>query len=143
MAKIEFIARGVCVKNGKVLLCQNKGKAHAYLPGGHIEHRERAADALVREIREELGLDAIATRFLGCAESAFRQKNKWVAEINLVFEMKIPRLRSSVNPRAIEKHLCFFWHPLDALEESTLLPEALRECLPKWRETPGFTSSGF
>ena len=142
MKHIEFIVRGVCVKNGKILLCQNKGKAHAYLPGGHIEHRERAEEALLREIKEELGLDASITGFMGCVEATFRQKKKWVAEISILFEMKIPRLRAATNPSAKEGHLDFFWHPLSTLAESPLQPEPLRLLIPAWRKTPGFASAG-
>ena len=142
MKKTEFIVRGVCVKNGKILLCQNKNKAYSYLPGGHIEHRERAEDALLREIHEELGLAASTTRFLGCAEFCFRQNKKWIAEINLVFQVAIPRISSRKNPVATEDHLLFFWQPLETLADSNLQPEILRTLLPQWLEAPGFSSSG-
>ena len=142
MKKIEFIVRGVCVKHGKILLCQNKGKNYSYLPGGHIEHRERAVDALLREIREELGRAARAGNFLGCAEFCFRQKKRRVAEINLVFELLLPRLSVRKDPVAKENHLRFFWHPLDTLADSNLQPAVLRGLLPQWLKTPGFSSSG-
>ena len=64
LAGIETIARGVCVRGGKVLLCRAKGGATTYLPGGHIEFGETGRKALVREIKEELGLAAEAGRFL-------------------------------------------------------------------------------
>ncbi|MCL1888302.1 MAG: NUDIX domain-containing protein [Kiritimatiellaeota bacterium] len=142
MKNTEFIARGVCVKNGRVLICSNKGKTTAYLPGGHIERRERAGDALVREIREELGVPSSVGRFLGCAENCFRQKGRWVAEINLVFEVAIPKISARKDPAAAEGHLRFFWHPLDTLSTSGLLPEEFCALLPQWLETPGFVSSG-
>jgi len=142
MKKHEFIVRGACVKNGRLLLCQNKGKSHAYLPGGHIEHCERAGDALVRELREELGRPASVGRFLGCAENCFEQGKRAVAEINLVFEIEIPRLSTRKNPVAAESHLQFFWHPLESLETSGLQPAALRALIPQWRKHPGFSSSG-
>jgi len=142
MNKIELIARGVCVKSGKILLCKNKNKTYFYLPGGHIEHRERAEDALLREIREELGLEASILRFLGCAEFCYKQKIRRVAEVNLVFEIAIPRARTSRKPGAKEKHLTFFWQPLASLASSDLQPEVLRTLLPQWRQYPGFSSSG-
>ncbi|MDD4443198.1 MAG: NUDIX domain-containing protein, partial [Kiritimatiellae bacterium] len=52
---VEVIARGVCVVDGHILLCHGKRSALTYLPGGHIEFRETARQALEREIAEELG----------------------------------------------------------------------------------------
>ena len=51
---IETIARGVCVRDGRLLLCRAKGGSTTYLPGGHIEFGETGRQALVREIKEEL-----------------------------------------------------------------------------------------
>ncbi len=38
------------------------------LPGGRVEAGERAADTVVRELREETGLDVEVTGFLGFSE---------------------------------------------------------------------------
>ena len=40
-------------------------------PGGTIEFGERGADAVVREIREELGVDVIDPTYLGTVENIF------------------------------------------------------------------------
>ena len=142
MNKTELIVRGVCVKNGHILLCQNKNKTHSYLPGGHIEHRERAEDALARELKEELGVTARVERLLGCAEFCFLQNNRRVVEINLLFQVALPRVTPRENPVAKEKHLRFFWQPLTTLATSNLQPKVLRDLLPLWRQYPGFSSSG-
>ncbi|MBR3924306.1 MAG: NUDIX domain-containing protein, partial [Kiritimatiellae bacterium] len=65
LAGIESIARGVCVKDGKLLLCRAKGGKSTYLPGGHIEFGESGRIALVREVKEELGVDSSTGAFLG------------------------------------------------------------------------------
>src|SRR5437870_10907815 len=54
-AKIEVIARGVLIRGGKVLLCQNTKHRYCYLPGGHVEFSESATAALAREFLEETG----------------------------------------------------------------------------------------
>ena len=128
-ANVEVIARGVCVMDGQVLLCHGKDSALTYLPGGHIEFRETARQALVREIREELGLDAAAGRFLGCCEHAFVQKGLPHAEINLVFELSVPGLKPDAPVTAAENWIGFRWQPLDRLDEVNLEPAPLRELI--------------
>jgi ADP-ribose pyrophosphatase YjhB (NUDIX family) len=138
---IEVLARGVCIVRGQVLLCQSRGAANTYLPGGHVEFREQAARALEREIREELGMRAKAGRFLGCCEHAFRQKGRWHAEVNLVFALAIPGLRPGADPAAREDGIAFRWWPLRALAASALEPSPMRALLAAWRRMPGFATS--
>ena len=90
LAGIETIARGVCFREGQLLLCRAKGGATTYLPGGHVEFGETGRQALVREVKEELGLDAQTGKFLGVVENAFTQHGKPHAEINLVYELILP-----------------------------------------------------
>lgn len=57
------VAAGILVRHGSVLLCLRSTKREWYpgvwdLPGGHIEEGERPSAALVREIREELAIEA-------------------------------------------------------------------------------------
>ena len=87
LAGIETIARGVCVRDGKLLVCRAKGAKSCYLPGGHIEFGETGRQALVREMKEETGLAATTGDFLGVVENAFEQHGKPHAEINLVYAM--------------------------------------------------------
>ena len=121
LAGVEVIARGVCVQDGKILLCRAKGGATTYLPGGHIEFGETGRQALVREVKEELGVDAETGAFLGVVENAFNQHGKPHAEINLVYELKIP---SATLARACEDWIEFEWRDLAHLED--LLPATFR-----------------
>ena len=134
LAGIETIARGVCVKDGKVLLCRAKGGSSTYLPGGHIEFGETGRQALVREVKEELGAESSAGAFLGAVENAFLQQGKPHAEINLVYELNIGPDDASVGlPSLIsqEDWITFEWCDLGRLEEANLLPAAFR-ALSNW-----------
>ena len=129
---IEILARGVCVKDGKILLCHSRRTRHTYLPGGHVEFREGARASLVREVAEELGLASEAGRFLGAAEHTFRQRGERHCEINLVFELTIPGLAAARPPPSEEAYLDFRWVRIDALRRSTLEPFVLRRQLAAW-----------
>ena len=121
LAGIETIARGVCLKEGRLLLCRAKGGATTYLPGGHIEFGETGRQALVREVKEELGLDAQTGKFLGVVENAFTQHGKPHAEINLVYELILP---PDAEISAREDWIAFEWR--DRSDLGDLLPEAFR-----------------
>lgn len=57
-------AVAVVIRNGKVLLVRDKGKHHFSLPGGGIRHHESTEGAAIRELFEELGLQATSREML-------------------------------------------------------------------------------
>jgi len=117
---IETIARGVCFRGGKLLLCRAKGGNTTYLPGGHVEFGETGREALVREVKEELGLGSRAGKFLGVVENAFTQKGKRHAEVNLVYELELDDGEAVSREDWIE----FEWR--DCADLGDLLPAAFR-----------------
>ena len=59
------VVTGALVREGRVLLVHRSRHRRAYpdvwdLPGGHVEPGESPLDALVRELREELGVRVVA-----------------------------------------------------------------------------------
>lgn len=75
-APIEVIARGVWIVGQQVLLCRNRKHGHVFLPGGHVEFGESAAEALAREFLEETGQRVRIGTFLGGVEASFIQRRK-------------------------------------------------------------------
>jgi 8-oxo-dGTP diphosphatase len=62
------VVAAVIEREGNVLICQRKGGRHALkweFPGGKVEPDEDFRDALARELREELAIDARIGEELG------------------------------------------------------------------------------
>ncbi|WP_437967201.1 8-oxo-dGTP diphosphatase MutT [Sorangium sp. So ce260] len=59
---LVLVAAAVIIERGRVLLTQRKAGAHLEgaweFPGGKVEAGEDPRDALVRELREEIGVEA-------------------------------------------------------------------------------------
>jgi len=79
------VVAGIIRRDGRVLICQRKrGSRHELkweFPGGKVEHREIPREALRRELREELGIDAPAGKEMGRYEYAYPSR----APIQLIF----------------------------------------------------------
>ena len=139
---IEILVRGVCVKQGQLLVCQGKGAANTYLPGGHVEWNEQAAEGLKREIEEELGVKAVVKEFLGSVEHTFIQKGERHCEINLMFAMTISALSPGKTPEACEGWISFKWIPLSGLGRNQLEPWPLRKLIAGWMKSTGRVPRG-
>jgi 8-oxo-dGTP diphosphatase len=134
---IEVIARGVCVKDDKVLLCHTKGAHNTYLPGGHVDLGEYSRDALKREIVEELGCDSQVQAFLGVIENNFVQNGEARSEINLVFELDIPDLDPALPAESKEDYIEFVWQDMKDLQSAAIEPAVLCKLLPDWLDQGG------
>lgn len=95
------VVAGILERDGKILICRRRAdQPHALkweFPGGKIEAGESPDDALVRELREELGIDAKPGRELMRYEFAYPEKKPillifievaaWQGEVrNLIFD---------------------------------------------------------
>lgn len=103
------VVAGVVGRDGRVLLCQRPDGEHLPLkwefPGGKIEAGETPRAALLRELREELGVDAEVGELLLEARHAYPEKTVW---------LRFFGARLHGEPRAIV-HRQLSWVPRKAL----------------------------
>ncbi|MBQ2282534.1 MAG: NUDIX domain-containing protein [Kiritimatiellae bacterium] len=135
----EVIARGIICHNDKILLCKPVGKARSYLPGGHIDPGETGAQAVLRELIEELGVTAEIVRFLGVAEFSYGEGEDRIDEINLCYELRVAEWADLEEPPAVpskESWIEFLWAPLSDLATPGFQPAILRSAISQWLANP-------
>ncbi len=86
VAAIVMVEKKSMVRAGKVLLTRRRiepFKGQWCLPGGHIDRFEYSRDAIIREVKEETGLD-LDPRFFGHFDEIIPSKN--IHAVVLVYE---------------------------------------------------------
>lgn len=123
--KIEFIARGLAVRDSRVLLCRSLEHSLAYLPGGHVEPGETAAEALAREFEEECRLNVHVGPFLLANEHLFAQQGKARHEWNVVFHVEHAEGPWPETVQSQEPDIAFEWCDIASLPEAGFVPPPL------------------
>ncbi|MEK7599132.1 MAG: NUDIX domain-containing protein [Patescibacteria group bacterium] len=128
---IHSIARGLLVHGKKIILCRVRNAGYFFLPGGHIEDGESAREALLRELREEIGIsDYKITSFVGVCENIFSLEDSISQhEINIIFKVDVPQ---EVQVDTKEDHIEFVSVAVDDLKDYKILPTALKNGLLEW-----------
>ena len=89
MKKPSIAVDGIITKDGKILLIKRKNepfKGKWALPGGFVEYGERVEEAVLREIKEETGLDAKIKKLLGVYSDPNRDPRGHTISIVFILE---------------------------------------------------------
>jgi 8-oxo-dGTP pyrophosphatase MutT (NUDIX family) len=126
--KFEVCARAVIKYQGGILLCRHKEHKDYFFPGGHIELSEKAEEALIRELKEELNISIKKCLFIGTAENFYFHDGRKHHEINLVFSVSV----NKVSDKSLEDHLEFVLMDRKRFIREKILPVALKKAVIKW-----------
>lgn len=134
-------AAGVAVHEGRVLVHREEQPSpwtNSALPGGGVELGESSDAAVVREFREELGVDVRVGRLLWVADNRFVHEGERWHEIGFYWEVVVDAALAALGPGPTidtdlflgrEFRLHWAWHPLDRLAEIEMKPSFLVEGL--------------
>ncbi|MGV3079932.1 NUDIX hydrolase [Streptococcus sp. 32226D021BW] len=123
-------ATALIIKDGKIFLTKDY-KGRYYTIGGAVEVNEVAADAVVREVKEELGIDSCVNQLAFVVENQFTHEDRDFHNIEFHF---IVEPIGEVPEKMIEgelKQICE-WIALDNLVNLDVVPVFLAEELPNW-----------
>lgn len=137
-ARIRPVALCVFQHEGRILVAKGKDRlsgAEFYRPlGGGIRFGETGAQALARELREELGEEICALRYLGTLESIFRYRGQARHELLRIYDAEfVDRsvyARGEVAAREGRRRIPARWLAPAEMGEAPLFPEGLAALLP-------------
>jgi 8-oxo-dGTP diphosphatase len=118
---VVIVAAGVLVEQGRVLLTRRKEGTHLAgaweFPGGKVQNGEDPREALRRELREELGIEAAVGEIVEVTFHRYEDAKK--AVLLLFFEAS--RASGSPEPRAIDV-AAFEWASAERLDPARFPP---------------------
>ncbi|HFI2431780.1 NUDIX domain-containing protein [Streptococcus suis] len=123
-------ATALLIKDGKIFLTKD-AKGRYYTIGGAIAVNETAQDAVVREVKEELGIDSCVNQLAFVVENQFTHEDINFHNIEFHFivdpigEMPKEMIEDSL------KQACE-WIELDKLVNLDVVPAFLAQELPNW-----------
>ena len=135
----SYRVAGICINNGKVLLQKPTNDNAFAFPGGHVEFGETNAQTLIREFKEEIGVDISVGDLKWVAEIFFPWGNKPCHQICLYYIVditsnNIPLEGMFIGKEKIEGRkfdLEFHWIPISDLNKIDVYPTNVVELMNK------------
>ena len=122
-------ATALIVEEGKLLVVEDEDGF--YTIGGAIQVGERTEEAVIREVKEELGVKAQAGQLAFVVENRFEQDG--VSYHNIEFHYLVDLLEDApLTMQEDEKRQPCEWIDIDKLEGINLVPAFLKTALPDW-----------
>jgi ADP-ribose pyrophosphatase YjhB (NUDIX family) len=120
----------ICERDGEVLLHRMLPETWWAVPGGRLGSGETAAEAIVRELNEELGVKVESGPLQAVIETKFESGGVRFEEVGLYFSVDPGRMPPGRFTRAEEEHILEFgWFRLEDLEDLDVRPRCIVDVL--------------
>lgn len=130
--KFNFRVAGIAIHNGKILLQSTPIHDYWVMPGGRVEFHESTDAALVREMKEELGISVHVDRLSYVNELFYTEKDQNFHELGFYYLMSLPEnheiLKRSGEFEGIEGDvdLIFKWVSIEGFMKMKAFPEFIK-----------------
>ena len=126
----HFRVAGLLIRNNKLFVQKDKDNVCA-LPGGHVDFGETSATTLVREFKEEIGVDVIVNRLVWVEEHFWKWGDKNAHQIHFYHLVSLKN-DEDIPDDFIEtmhdnKDVSLQWLALDQLKSVEIYPDFLPE----------------
>jgi 8-oxo-dGTP pyrophosphatase MutT (NUDIX family) len=139
-AVFNYRVAAIMIVDGHVLIHKQVKDNHWALPGGRVELLEDSQTSIVREVKEELGIDVKVDRLLWFTENFFDYNNKNYHEIGMYYKVLPTDGGFSLQSEAFfgeeGDRLIYQWVPIKQLENILLYPEFVRTSLTDLPDAP-------
>lgn len=131
----KYRVNGLIIKDNKLLTVQIMKNGFYCLPGGHVSLGENTKDAIIREIKEEVGCDVEIEKLLAVVENFFESNGKKTHELSFYYILKdLSNIKiEDFNKQEIEDgkitDLDFKWVSLDMINKEKFKPDFLKNKL--------------
>lgn len=133
----EFHGRtcGIIKQDNYFLIMRVNRTPYYHIPGGHIEIGEDSNQAVIREIKEEIGCDVNRTNLFAIQENFWKRKGKQCHGIEFYYivepepKLQINDYERIENDKGEEKLLEFKWVTAEELLNIDLRPSNIKELL--------------
>ena len=123
-------ASALIIHTGKLLTYSHDGKY--FVPGGAVQVGEHSADAVRREVREELGIGCTVRKLAFVGEHLFTVHDIPNHRIEFHYLVEVDSEAVPITTCEEEHRYPCAWLPLDSLVDYPLKPEFLTHELPQW-----------
>ena len=133
----EFHGRtcGIIKQENKFLIMRVNKTPYYHIPGGHIEIGEDSEQAIIREIKEEIGCEVEEANLFAIQENFWTRDNKKCHGIEFYYIIKLKQQLQMKNCEKIEndkgeeKLLEFKWLTPKELKNIDLRPASIKDML--------------
>lgn len=135
--KEEFHVRtcGIIKQENKYLIMRVNKTPYYHIPGGHIELGEDSEQAVVREIKEEIGCDVKEASLFAIQENFWTRNNKKCYGIEFYYiikpmqQLEMKDYERIENDKGEKRILEFKWATSEELKDIDLRPTNIRDML--------------